>query len=297
MDQASSPTARAKRVVAVAKLQVEKARVRWAAFDVAYRTFKRFSEDDGGSYAAALTYYTFFSIFPLLLFSAAALGYVTFGNDDLRDELVNSGLRTVPILKDALAPEGLKQIEENRNGLAVTGTLLALYTGSGVIVALQHALNKIYHVEDEPNFLQKRLRSLMWLAILGVGAVASLALSTVAGFAPGPLEVALSLAGGLALNTLLFATAYKFLPVTTLTWKEVLPGAIVAAIGFEVLKVAGSAYLKHGESARNDTFGTFAAAAALLIASFLIARIILLAAEVNAVLEERRTTRRSTSSS
>lgn len=281
------------RLIALGKLEIEKARARWGGFDIAYRTFKRFGEDDGPTHAASLTYYTFFSIFPLLLFSAAALGYLTFGDQSLRDELVNSGLKTIPIVKDALTPEGLKLIEDNRNGLAVTGTLLALYTGSGVIIAMQHSLNKIYHVTDEPNFLQKRLRSLMWLAVLGLFAVASLALSTVAGFAPTALAFVLSLAGGLAVNTALFMTAYKMLPATKLGWREVLPGAIVAAIGFEVLKVAGTAYLARGESVRNDTFGTFAAAAALLVASFIVARVVLLAAEVNAVLAERRATRQS----
>ena len=287
---------RIKRLIALGKLEIEKARARWGAFDIAYRTFKRFGEDDGPTHAASLTYYTFFSIFPLLLFSAAALGFLTFGNEVLRDQLVDSGLKTIPILKDALSPEGLQEIEDNRNGLAVTGTLLALYTGSGVIIAMQHSLNKIYHVADEPNFLQKRLRSLMWLAVLGLFAVASLALSTIAGFAPHAVAFVLSLAGGLAVNTALFSTAYKMLPAISLSWKEVLPGAIVAAIGFEILKLAGTAYLARGESTRTDTFGTFAAAAALLIASFIVARVVLLAAEVNAVLAERRATRQSSPS-
>lgn len=284
---------RFKRLAALAKLKLERARARWGGVDILVRTFKRFSEDDGGSYAAALTYYMFFSIFPLLLFAAAALGYLTFGNQDLQQDLIGSGLKTVPILKDALSPDGLETIATNRNGLAVTATLLALYSGSGVIVALEHALNKIFHLEHEPNFLQKRLRSLRWLAILGVGAIVSLALSTVAGFAPGPLAFILGLSGGLAVNTGLFATAFKFLPATDLTFKEVLPGSIVAAIGFEALKLGGASYLARGETARIDTFGAFAAAAALLLASYLIAQIILLSAEVNAVLAERRNSRQS----
>ena len=284
---------RIKRLIALGKLEIEKARARWGAFDIAYRTFKRFGEDDGPTHAASLTYYTFFSIFPLLLFSAAALGYITLDNDSLRDELINSGLKTIPILSGALSPDGLDRIEDNRNGLAVTGTLLALYTGSGVIIAMQHSLNKIYHVDDEPSFLHKRLRSLMWLAVLGAFALASLALTTVSQLAPDAIASLLTLLGGLAVNIALFSTAYKMLPATTLSWKEVLPGAIVAAIGFEILKIAGTAYLARGESARDETFGAFAAAAALLIASFIIARVVLLAAEVNAVLAERRATRQS----
>jgi YihY family inner membrane protein len=282
-----------KRLAALAKLQIEKRRARWGWFDVAVRTFTRFGEDDGGSYTAALTYYTFFSIFPLIIAAGAILGYLTFGDESLKEQLVDSGLKTVPILKDVLTPKGLQIIEENRSGLAVTGTLLALYTGSGMIVAMQHALNKVMHIHEEPNFLQQRLRSLKWLAILGLGAVVSLALSTVTGFAPGPLAVVLSLIGALIVNTGLFATAFKFLPGKDSAWREVMPGAIVAAAGFEFLKIAGTWYLAHGETARNDAFGAFASTAALLIASHLIAQVILLSAEVNAVLAERRNTRQA----
>jgi inner membrane protein YhjD len=279
--------------VTQAKLRLERARAEHGWFDVAYRAFKRYGENDASSYAAALTYYTFFSIFPMLLFAAAALGYITFGNEALQREIFDSGLRTVPILRDALDPQGLKTIMENKGSLAVTGLVLALYSGSGAIVALGHALNKIHHVTEEGSFLQKRLRSLKWLAILGAAAVISLGLSAIAGFAPGPLAFVLALAGGLAVNTAIFATAFKYLTVKDETWASVLPGAVVAAVGFEILKVAGTAYLAQGESTRNEAFGAFAAAAALLVASYLIAQTTLLAAEVNAVLAERRTTRES----
>lgn len=269
-----------KRPVALARLRLERARADHGWFDVAYRTFKRYGEDDGSSFAAALSYYTFFSIFPILLFSAAALGYVTFGNQDLQQDLITSGLKTVPIIRDALTPNGLKLITENKESIAVTGLALALYSGSGAIVALGHGLNRINHVEEEGSFMQKRLRSLLWLGILGAAAVVSLALSAVAGFAPGPLAFVLAFAGGLALNTGIFATAFKFLTHKEETWTSVLPGAVVAAVGFEILKVVGAFYLARGETTRSDTFGTFAAAAALLIASYLIAQITLLSAEV-----------------
>ena len=280
-----------KRLIALFNLWLQRARARSGVIDIVVRTFKRFSEDDGGSYAAALTYYTFFSLFPLLLFGAAILGYVTFDNDALQKELIQSGVNSVPILKDAITEETLSAISERKDNLAITGAVLALYTGTGVIVALQHALNKIDHTPQEPNFLQKRIRSLGWLVVLGLASVVSLALSTVTGFAPGLLAVVLALIGGFLLNTGIFATAYRYLPATRRGWKEVLPGSLVAAVAFEVLKVAGTTYLARGESARMASFGAFAAAAALLIASYLISQVILLSAEVNLVLAERRQTR------
>ena len=283
------------RLIALAKLQLERTRASSGFVDVVARTFQRFSEDDGGTHTAALTYYTFFSIFPLLLFSAAALGYVTFGNVRLQEQLVDSGLQTVPILKQAIDEKALEVLQDRRSGIAMTAIGLALYTGSGVIVALQHALNTIWRVESEPNFFVKRAKSLAWLVVLGVGAAVSLALSTLAGFAPGPVAAVIGLVGALGVNTGLFTVAFRYLPTCVMAWRDVLPGAVVASVGFELLKWGGSIYMRKGEDMRNATFGVFATAAALLIASYLIARVILFAAEVNAVLVERRTTRQSSS--
>ncbi|HVF53204.1 MAG TPA: YihY/virulence factor BrkB family protein [Actinomycetota bacterium] len=279
-----------------AKMRVEVARADHSFVDIAVRTFKRYSADDGGSYAAALTYYTFFSIFPLLLFGASIMGWITQGNEELRGRLLTSSIDAIPLLRDVLSPNGLKIIETNKGSLALTGAAMALYAGTGAIIALQHALNKVYRVSDEPNFFQKRLKALMWLGIFGSAGILSIGLSAGAGFAAGDntlLVPLLGIAAGLVVSTFIFATAFKVLPGKTIAWREALPGAIVAAVCFEALKFFGSAYLARGETMRNDTFGTFAAAAGLLVASYLISQITLMSAEVNAALAERRVTRQS----
>ena len=282
-----------KNLAAQAKLRLERARLRFAWLDVTVRTFKRFGEDEGGTYAAALTYYTFFSIFPLLLFAAAVLGYVLAGDAELQNDLIDQGVRTVPMIRDALTPDGLETIRKNRDAIALTAGILALYTGSGVVIALEEALNKIHHIDVQATFIQKRLRSLKWLAILGGLAVASLAVSSVARFIDNIAVDALAYLAGVAMSVVAFASAFKFLPARQATWAQVLPGAVVGAIAFQALNVLGQIYLATGQSARNDTFGTMAGAAALLIASFIISRIVLLSAEVNAVLEERRLIRQA----
>ena len=277
------------------KLRLERARSHYGLVDVVVRVFKRFSETDGGSYSAALTYYMFFSIFPLLIVGTAALGFVTQGDPELQRDLYERGRQAFPMIEDALSPEGFAAIERARQELAVTGLLLALYTGSGAIVALEHALNKVQRIDDEPNFLEKRLRSLKWLAILGLGTLLSVAVSmaatwtgqTIGGFAGGAAATLLRVVAGFV-GLGIFATAYKFLPVKEQSWAEVLPGAAVASVAFEILKYAGSLFIAGGEESRNATFGAFAAAATLLVVSFLLARVTLLAAEVNAVLAERR---------
>jgi membrane protein len=108
-------------LAAQAQLVLERARARYGLVDVVVTTFKRFSGDDAGSYAAALTYYTFFSIFPLLLFGLTTLAYVTFGNEDLQRDIIEAGQQTVPLLQDFLTDDVIAELQERRRGLAVTG--------------------------------------------------------------------------------------------------------------------------------------------------------------------------------
>lgn len=290
---------RIKKLLARAQLALERARARSTVVDVTVRTFKRFSEDEGGPRAAALTYYIFFSIFPLVLFAVSALGYLAFVSDAVQEDLINAGVDAFPMLRDVLSPNGLEQIVQNRGSLAGLALILALYSGTGVVLALEHALNRIHHVEDEGNFLQKRLWALKWLAMLGVAALATVAAGTVAqiiadvldGGAAATLIAALLLAVGFALNLVVFMTAFRFLTRKEQSWRDVFPGALLGAIAFEVLKFVGSAYIERGSSTREATFGAFATAAAFLIASYLLSQIILLSAELNAVLGERRMNR------
>jgi membrane protein len=294
-----------KRLIAQVKLALERARARYSVVDVVVRTFKRFSEDDGGPRSAALTYYIFFSIFPLLLFAVSGLGYVAFLSESMKRDLIDAGVDAFPMLRDVLSPNGLDQIVKNRATLAGVGIVLALYAGTGVILALSHALNRIHHIEDEGNFIQKRLWSLKWLAMLGLAAVATVAAGTVAnviaeimgGGAGEELIAVLLLAVGFLLNLFIFMTAFRFLTHKEQTWRDVLAGALTGAIAFEILKYFGAAYIERGSQAREATFGAFATTAAFLVASYLLSQIILLSAELNAVLAERRVNREPAASS
>ncbi len=281
-----------KQIPVQAKLRVERARANHGAVDVVVRTFKRFSEDDGGFYAAALTYYVFFSVFPMLIFATAMLGIVTRIWPAVEADLIEEGFETIPLLNSIVTPDVLADIQRAAGTLALMSVVLALYSGTGGVVALGHALNKIHRVEEEGNFLVKRLNSIKWLGIFGALVLASLVLGSVVAVVPG-VGALLGLGVGFALNVLIFVTAFKFLPRLRRAWRDVLPGALAAGIVFEALKYFGALYIKNGAEGREATFGAFATAAGLLVASYLLAQITLLAAELNAVLAERRLTRQS----
>ncbi|HYP22640.1 MAG TPA: YihY/virulence factor BrkB family protein [Actinomycetota bacterium] len=276
-----------------AKLRIEKARARYGLVDIVVRTFKRHSEDDGGFYAAALTYYVFFSMFPLLIFATALLGFATQIYPDLEQDLLTEGLQSFPLVGSIIEPDVLRAIRRGAGGLAVLSIGLALYSGSGAVVALGHALNKIHRVENEGNFFVKRLDALKWLGLFALMVLGSITVTGWAQWVPGWGPTIISLLVGIALNLAIFATAFKFLPRMRRTWEDVLPGAVIAAGVFELLKYVGTLYVSRGAEARSATFGAFATAAGLLVASYLLAQITLLTAEVNAVLAERRLTRQS----
>jgi membrane protein len=291
-----------KSVAAQARLRIQRARADYGAVDIAIRTWRRYSEDDGGFYAASLTYYTFFSIFPLLIFCASVLGYLAFLSRDFRESLLERGLEAVPLLSEILSPDSIDTLQQQRGTLAVVGLVLALYTGSGAIVALEHSLNKIYRVLEEPGFLATRIRSFKWLGITALAAVVSIGLGIAAQFAGNLIDgaavvtIAVSLlvhALGALLSVGIFMAAFKLLPAIKQSWRDVAPGAIGAGVAFEILKSVGAWYLARGAGSRAQTFGAFEAAAALLVASYLLSQIVLLAAEVNAVLAERRSMRQS----
>lgn len=289
------------RIPARIKLRLQVARSRSGFADVAWRTYKSFSGHDGGFYSAALTYYLFLSIFPLLLFAASIVGYLTFGNESLREDILTAELAAIPLLDQILTPENLNSIETRRQAIALFGSLLALYSGTGAVVALSHALNRINGVTDERGFLARRSYSILWLVILGATSTISLGLGTLSGYAvelfdtgtAQVLGIALGHVVGFAVGLVIFATAFRFLTTKDTSWRGVLPGAIMASAGFEILKELGAWYLERGAGGREATFGAFATAAGLLVASYLIAQVTLLSAELNAVLAERRATRHS----
>lgn len=288
-----------KEIPGEAKRLLEQARARWPAVDVTLSTFKSFSLADGGAHSAALTYYAFFSLFPFVLFSVAVLGFVTGGNDELRDQIISAGEDAVPLISDVLTEDTLARIESRATNLALLSAVMALYSGTGAIVALQHALNRTHGLIEEPGWLQKRLRALKFVALFGAGVILSIALGALAGVLPrvlGPAGAVVSWLGaraaGFTVGLFIFGGIYMLLPALERTWRDVLPGAIVAAAAFEVLKEVGAWFVERGSQSREATFGAFALAAGLLVACYLIAQITLICAHVNKVLMERKISRR-----
>lgn len=253
----------------------------------AFATLQKYSDDQGGYLAATVSYYAFFSLFPLLLVLATVLGFVLSGHGDLERSLVDSALGQFPVIGRQLHAHSLQG-----SGLALAiGIAAALWAGMGVVQAAQNAMNQVWGVpvKERPGFLPSRLRALMLLALLGGGLLLTTVLSGLGSFGAsyGVAWKVGSIALATALNFLLFWAGFRLLTTRDVTWRQLRGGAIAAAVAYEILQAAGGYYVGHVVKGASETYGTFALVIGLLSWIYLSAHAILLAAEGNVVATRR----------
>jgi membrane protein len=247
---------------------------------------KKFTDDQAGQLAALISYYAFVSIFPLFLVLVTVLGFVLQGNPAEQQRILNGALGQFPILSDQLKLHSLKG-----SGLAlavgVGGSLLA---GMGITSAAQNAFNRIWDVpfKRRPNFLHSRLRSLGMLGVLGTMTI----LSTVAaGFVGASSHGAVAVLAGIVvaflLNLAVFMIAFKLLAAVDLSWRELLPGVIVAAVFWQLLQHLGGYYIDHELKRTGPLYGVFAFVLGLLAWLYIGAQLTIFAAEINVVKARR----------
>jgi YihY family inner membrane protein len=257
----------------------------WLGFPLAVR--KKFSDDQGGTIAAAVTYYGFFSIFPLLLVFVSVLGFVLRGHPGLERSIVNSALGQLPIVGGQLHAHSLKG---STVGVAV-GIAASLWAGMNVFTAVERGMSRFWDVprEHRAGFVGSRLRALLVVLVIGTGVVGATALGGV-GTAGGHLGVAWKLAA-VVLSTVmdvgLFWAGFRLLTSGVVTWRSLRGGAVVAAVAYEVLQLLGGLYVGHVLKNASNTYGTFALVIGLLSWIYLTVQATLLAAEVNVVATKR----------
>jgi membrane protein len=247
---------------------------------------KKFGDDQAGQLAALISYYAFVSIFPLFLVLVTVLGFVLQGNPAEQQRILNGALGQFPILSDQLKLHSLKG-----SGVALAvgigGSLLA---GMGVTSAAQNALNRIWDVpfKRRPNFLYSRLRSLGMLAVLGTMTILStVAAGFVGASSHGVVAVLAGILVAFLLNLAVFMTAFKLLTAVDLSWRELLPGVIVAAVFWQLLQHLGGYYIDHELKRTGPLYGVFAFVLGLLAWLYIGAQLTIFAAEINVVKARR----------
>jgi membrane protein len=243
---------------------------------------KKFGDDQAGQLAALIAYYGFVSLFPLLLVLVTILGFVLQGDPAEQHKILDGALGQFPIIRDQLK---LESLTGSGVGLAV-GVVGSLLAGMGITGATQNAFNRIWDVpfKSRPNFLHARLRGLGMLAMLGTLSIVS---TTAAGFVGTASHSAVDVVAGIVvafvLNLALFMTAFKLLTAVEISWRELLPGVIVAAVFWQLLQHLGGYYVDHELKKTGALYGVFALVLGLLAWLYLGAQLTIFAAEINVV--------------
>ena len=265
---------------------------------LASQSVKEFSDDNCTQMAAAISYYVLFSLFPLLIFSIGLLG-VVLQNSDLQDDIIEAILDYFPLDEQ----EGRNEVTEAVRSIAGAGSgalgLLGLlgmaWSGSNMFGVIRRSLNAAYDIEfRRPLVRQKLLDLAMVLAfapffLISLAVTAALRIARhVSEDAPLLGEISSVLGPGWDLASLLlpigvsfvaFSVLYSVVPATKISARDVWPGALLAAVLFELTKVGFSIYLENFSN-YDAVFGSLGAVVAFLFWVYLGANVLLLGAEV-----------------
>jgi len=243
----------------------------------------RYNDLHGNNLAAAVTFQAFVSLFPLLLVAVAVVGFVAGNGTDVAGKVIGQlGLNgdAAKAVSDAVqAAKGTKQVA------SVLGLASLFWSGLGLVNAIQYAYDQVWQVQERG--LKDKAVGMMWLGGAAVLFVGAAAVTTLLRWLPGyvaPLGIVVAL----AVNLALWLWTSKILPNTKLPWKAVLPGAIFAAVGLEVLKAVGAYYVPKAVASSSQLYGTLGVVFALLAWLFFFGRLIVYSATLNVVLWEGR---------
>jgi membrane protein len=262
----------------IVKKKLDQLGERWKWFATVLRVQKRYGELNGNYLASAVTLSAFLSIFPLLLFAIAVLGFISAGTPHLAGDVVNNlGLKgdAATQISNAIATA-----QRSRKSASVIGVVGLLWSGLGLVAAVQYAINAAWQVTGRG--WRDKLKGLLWLAGATLLFLNSFALAAVINFLPGFLAP-LGIIAGLSVNLGLWLWTFKVLATRDVGWKALLPGAVVAALGLEVLKVLGAFYVPRAVASASALYGTLGVVFATLAWLLFFGRLVVYACVVNVI--------------
>jgi membrane protein len=261
-------------------------------------TIMQWIDDNPFQLAAALSYYTLFSLAPLMIIVIAIAGFA-FGREAAQNQIVET-LQGLVGQESAQAIQGMVEnaSAQPKTGLVSTmvGIVALIFGAGGVVGQLQTSLNTIWGVEPKPGqgvwgFVRQRFISFAMVLGIGFLLLVSLVVSAVVtgiteflGTLFGGTEFiahALDLIVSFALISLLFAMIYKFLPDVQIEWGDVWMGAALTSLLFTLGKFLIGLYL--GSSGVSSTYGAAGSLITVLLWVYYSALIFFLGAEFTQV--------------
>ncbi|OBF39237.1 inner membrane protein YhjD [Mycobacterium sp. ACS1612] len=272
---------------------LDRLRAKYAWFDHAMRAQQRYQDSKGDFYAAGITYFTVFALFPLLMVGFAIGGFVLASQPDLLTEIQDkikstvsggSGQQLVKLMQSAI---------DSRTSVGIIGLATAVWAGLGWMANLREALSQMWGLmrQDPPGFLRTKLSDLLAITGLFAAIVVTIAMTALGSSdvmrhvlewlglqdLPG-VSLALraaSLVVSVLVSWLLFSWIIARLPREKVSFRSALRAALLAAVAFEIFKQVGSIYLR--SVVTGPAGATFGPVLGLMVFAYITSRLILFA--------------------
>jgi inner membrane protein YhjD len=252
-----------------------------------FGVMKKFGDDSAGTLAALIAYYGFLSLFPLLLVLTTLLGIFFSHDAALQHRIIDSAVGQFPIVGDQLSGKNGVSSLRAGSGVGLAVGLVGLVWGSfGVSQAAQRAMAEVWNVPGviRPGFLPRLGRNVEFLAILALDVVLTTFLAGKVTLGHGPLwSQALFVVIGVLVSVLLYILGFRVLTPKSIKTNCLIPGAIMAGVGWTVLQYAGTLLVGHTLRHSSQVYGYFGSVLGLISFLFLAAELTIYAAEVNVV--------------
>ena len=272
---------------------LDRFRARYKWFDHVMRAQERYQDSKGDFYAAGITYFTIFALFPLLMVAFSIAGFVLASQPDLLAEVTDKIKSTVSgDLGDQLV-ELMDSAIKSRTSVGIIGLATAAWAGLGWMANLREALSQMWGLlrQDTPGFVRTKLSDLLAIAGLFAAIIVTVVLSALGNSGlmkqvvewlglqdlPG-MSIALrvaSIAISILVSWLLFTWMIARLPRESITFRSSARAGLMVAVAFEVFKLVASIYLK--SVVTGPAGATFGPVLGLMVFAYITARMILFA--------------------
>jgi len=241
---------------------LDRLQARFGWFDHLVRAYQRFDDRNGGFFAAGLTYYTIFALFPLLMVGFAVFGFALSRRPELLSEIDNHIRAAVPSELGQQLIELMNSAIRARASVGVIGLATAAWAGLSWMSHQRQALTEMWCEQhsDSAGYFRTKLSDLVAMVGTFLVSLATLGLSALSHAAPmaavlrllgipeysvfGAIFQGVSILASLLVSWLLFTWMIARLPRESVSLVESMRAGLIAAIGFELFKQVGGIFLQ-----------------------------------------------------
>ena len=268
--------------------RVDAAQQRYTASAFVVGVVKKYGDDNCGTLASSLAHSALVSVFPLLLILSTVLGLVAAGNPELRDKIQDAAAKQVPLIGEQLTGSVTELHQSSMIGLIV-GLAALVWGATGLAQSALYTMEEVWNLPGpaRPGFFARLGRSLLFLAILGLGVLSTTLLTSLDAFTRrSGAFVTLVDVLALVANFGLYLASFRVLTPKGVPTRSLIPGAIVGAVAWTLLQYFGVLIVHHFIQS-SSAYGVFGTVLALIAWLYLAVQVTVYAAEINVVLARR----------